>query len=170
MNGILEDLQIIPIGILKNKIIEHDFKVKLVNIINNLIEIYNIDSIFIEENKLFIDKIDKYPDPYILRNILLQYSIQITLEDNYLTNLKYFFVIPQKEWVSTILNYYSRYTIDFYKEHILEKIYLYENYKDIIEANNFYKTLCFAECCSYSKFMNKKYLVNYKQETRKNNE
>lgn len=124
----------------------------------------------IEENKLFIDKIDKYPDPYVLKNILLQYSIQITLEDNYLEQLKYFFVIPQKEWISTILNYYARYAIDFYKNHILEKIESYEEYKDLIESGNFYKILCFSECCSYSKFMNKKYLINYKQENKRNNE
>ena len=63
----------------QNYIIRRNLK----GVIDRLISKYSVDTIVIEQNQLFINKIDKYPDPMVLQNILLSYGIKITIEDNF---------------------------------------------------------------------------------------
>ena len=95
---------------------------------------------------------------------MLNYSIQITLEDNYLDKIKYFIQLPEWEWLPTILNKKSRYAIDLYKNHILSKSFNGDDLlKEQLNSGNYYKVLCLSECSLYSKLMNKKYQVNYRR-------
>ena len=77
---------------------DYHIRRRLKSVLNNLISIYGVDTILIEQNQLFIDKIDRYPDPYVLRNIKLGFGIQITLEDTYWESIKYIMEIPRWEW------------------------------------------------------------------------
>lgn len=162
------DLFFIPIISVNKKLEEQELKQKILYKIDELLYKYNINTIIMERNKLFTDKMDKYPDPYILSDILLKYSIQITLEDNYINKIKYFMQLPDWEWVPTILNKKSRYAIDLYKNHILSKGFNGDDIlKQKLDSGNFFKVLCLSECSLYDKLMNKKFQINYTSEDEK---
>lgn len=120
---------------------------------------YNIDTILMEQNKLFIDKIDRHPDPFVLSNITLGYGIKISLQDKYYNKIHYILELPQKEWTDKILNRTTKYSIDLYKSHIALRD-LTQDYMNIIEQNHCYKALCLSESVSFDELMNKKYWIN----------
>lgn len=126
---------------------------------DKLITKYSVDTLLFEQNKLFIDKIDKYPDPYILRNIMLDFGLKVSIEDKYYDTIKYIMELPQKDWRETVLNKSVKYSIDLYKRHILNKQFDEETLK-IINENNYYKSLCLGESILFNNLMNKKYQVN----------
>ena len=102
-----------------------------------------------EKNQLFIDKIDRYPDPLVYRNITLGFGIK-----------KYIIELPQNDWRSTILNRTTKYSIDLYKSHILNTLDESEDRMKIIETYNFYKVLCLSESVKFDNLMNRKYQTN----------
>lgn len=120
---------------------------------------YNIDTILMEQNKLFIDKIDRHPDPFVLSNITLGYGIKISLQDKYYNRIHYILELPQKEWTDKVLNKTTKYSIDLYKSHIALRD-LTQDYINIIEQNHCYKALCLSESVSFDELMNKKYWIN----------
>lgn len=120
---------------------------------------YNIDTILMEQNKLFIDKIDRHPDPFVLLNITLGYGIKISLQDKYYNKIHYILELPQKEWTDKVLNRTTKYSIDLYKSHIALRD-LTQDYMNIIEQNHCYKALCLSESVSFDELMNKKYWIN----------
>lgn len=120
---------------------------------------YNIDTILMEQNKLFIDKIDRHPDPFVLSNITLGYGIKISLQDKYYNKIHYILELPQKEWTDKVLNRTTKYSIDLYKSHIALRD-LTQDYMNIIEQNHCYKALCLSESVSFDELMNKKYWIN----------
>lgn len=120
---------------------------------------YNIDTILMEQNKLFIDKIDRHPDPFVLSNITLGYGIKISLQDKYYNKIHYILELPQKEWTDRVLNRTTKYSIDLYKSHIALRD-LTQDYMNIIEQNHCYKALCLSESVSFDELMNKKYWIN----------
>ena len=133
---------------------------KLKSVINNLIEDYGVDTILIEQNQLFIDKIDKYPDPYVLRNVQLSYSIKVMIEDTYWEQISYILEIPHYDWQKEVLNHKVDYAIDLYKNHIKLRPDLSEEFLIKCDTNNYYETLCFSESLLHNKFLNKKYQIN----------
>ena len=124
-----------------------------------LIKEHNVDTIILEENKLFLDKIDKYPDPYVLQNVLLKYRINILIEQTFYKTVKYIFEIPEQEWRTKVLNKYTKYSIDLFKDHIIHKLYSQEDL-DIYDKFNYYKSLCLAESVLYDSLMNVRYQIN----------
>ena len=120
---------------------------------------YNIDTILMEQNTLFIDKIDRHPDPFVLSNITLGYGIKISLQDKYYNKIHYILELPQKEWTDKVLNRTTKYSIDLYKSHIALRD-LTQDYMNIIEQNHCYKALCLSESVSFDELMNKKYWIN----------
>lgn len=150
----------IPIGNGHKKSDEHELKSILISKINEIIDECLVDTILIEKNKLLIDKFNIFPDFYILNDILLRYSIQITLEDNYFNRVKYFFEIPQKDWLNVIFNKNSTYSIDVFKQFVVNCGMYNDELLGIIDGNNSYKTLCFSESVNFSNLLNKKYLIN----------
>lgn len=120
---------------------------------------YNIDTILMEQNKLFIDKIDRHPDPFVLSNITLGYGIKISLQDKYYNKIHYILELPQKEWTDKVFNRTTKYSIDLYKSHIALRD-LTQDYMNIIEQNHCYKALCLSESVSFDELMNKKYWIN----------
>lgn len=138
---------------------QHIIRKNFVEKLDKLIKEYSVDTIIIEQNKLFIDKIDRYPDPYVLQNVLLDYSLKVIIEDKYWETIKYIIELPQKEWQETILNRYTKYAIDLYKSHILQRD-LDNNTLKIIDENNYYRSLCLSESSLYDSLMKKKYQIN----------
>ena len=131
-------------------------KAKMENLIND----YGVDTILLEQNQLFIDKIDKYPDPYVLRNVQLGFGIQVTIEDTYWERVKYIMEIPKWEWKKEVLNKRADYAIDLYKSHILHRQDIDEETLKNIDDNNYYEALCLSESMLYSKFLHKNYQIN----------
>lgn len=130
-----------------------------INTIDRLIHHYNIDTILFEQNKLFIDKIDKYPDPYVLKNIMLGFGIQISIEDKYYESLT-IISLPEYEWKNSILSKKVTYAIDLYKSHILHRTDIPIKYLVDIENNNYYKAICLSESILFDNLMNRKYQIN----------
>ena len=160
------EMYYLPLFFNQTKIEEHRFKQQLALKINQMINEYDVNMILIERSSLFTNNISMFPDVSILKNVLLQYSIQTTLEDLYIDRIIYFMEIPPDEWKKIILNRKSIFSIDVYKSHILEKAVYEENLLQEIDSKNFYKTLCFSESVLYDRLMNKKYQINYeKRET-----
>lgn len=145
-----------------DKIGYNDYHIRkaIISIIDGLIPKYGVDTILIEQNQLFIDKIEKYPDPYVLRNIKLGFGIQTTLEDKYWDKIKYILEIPRWEWKKEVLNRKVDYAIDLYKSHILQRQNLSDEQIKEIDENNYYETLCLSESMLCSKFLKKSYQVN----------
>lgn len=160
ISGFIIKLISVPIIFGGNKLDEHKMKQNLAVSINQAIEEQNVDTILLESCKLSIDKINMFPDPYILRNILLQYSVQVTIEDNFIDKVEYFFEVPQKEWLGTIFNRNSIYSIDLFKHHILQMLNNEDELLKIIDAQNYYRVLCFSESINYTNLANRKYLIN----------
>lgn len=133
---------------------------KCISEIANIINLYpSIDTILLEENKLFIDKIDRYPDPMVLRNIMLGFGIQISIEDNFYDSMT-IIALPNYEWRSKILNRNTTYSIDLYKSHVLQKQNISEEQLEQISNNNYYKAVCLSESVLFDSLMNKKYQIN----------
>ena len=95
----------------------------------------------------------------MLQNVLLDYSLKVIIEDKYWETIKYIIELPQKEWQETILNKYTKYAIDLYKSHILQRN-LDNNTLKIIDDNNYYRSLCLSESSLYDSLMKKKYQIN----------
>lgn len=128
--------------------------------IKELLEKYNINTIYLETCNLFIDKMDKYPDPLIFQNTLLKYGIKISIEDNFYYNFSYIMEIPNLEWKRTIFNKRVTYAMDLYKQHTILNRNLDQETIKLIDTNNYYEALCFSEVCLFDKFLNKKYQIN----------
>lgn len=150
----------IPISVSRKKSDEQELKSLLISKINEIIDECLVDTIIIEKNKLLVDRFNLFPDLYILNDILLRYSVQITLEDNYFNRVKYFFEIPQKDWLNVIFNKNSTYSIDVFKQFVVNCGMYNDELLAIIDSNNSYKTLCFSESVNFSNLLNKKYLIN----------
>lgn len=138
----------------------YEIRKKLRLKLEEIFKAYAIDTILLEQNQLFIDKIDRYPDPYVLRNIQLGFSIKTMIEDIYWEQVKYIFEIPRWEWKKEVLNKKVEYAIDLYKSHILLGHNLSKENLELYDCNNYYEALCFSESLQYSKFLNKKYVIN----------
>ena len=52
---------------------------RVLEFIENFVKQYTIDTILLEQNKLFIDKIDRHPDPYVMFNVCLGYGLKISI-------------------------------------------------------------------------------------------
>lgn len=124
-----------------------------------LIQEYQPDTLIYEQNQLFIDKIDRYPDPLVMRNIKCGFGIKVSIEDKYYGIFKYILELPEQEWRKCILNTNTKYSIDLYKAHILEQSFTEEQLTDI-ELNNYYKALCLSESIWFDRLMNRKYQIN----------
>lgn len=120
---------------------------------------YAFDTIIMEENQLFIDKIDRYPDPYVLRNIVLGFGIKTSIEDKYYYAVQNIIELPEKEWRNKVLNAAVKYSIDLYKAHV-ENRELSSDIMKVISENNFFKAVCLSESVLYPGLMNKKYKIN----------
>ena len=134
----------------------------LIDHVKTLIEEYNIDMIIMEENKLFTDTISKFPDPYVLKNILLGYGIQTSIEDNFFEVIKYIMYLPEYEWKTIILNKKAKFMMDVYKEHTFLTSSIDPSMYNDIETYNHYKAICLSQSSEYSKLMNAQYWVNKK--------
>ena len=128
--------------------------------IEQLRQQYNIDTIILEQNKLFIDKIDRHPDPIVLRNILWGFGVKITIDDTYHKLVENIIELPNWEWSNKVLNSTVKYSIDLYKAHVMSREDISKEYLDIIEQNNYYKAVCLSESVLWDTLMNKKYLIN----------
>lgn len=131
----------------------------VINEIDRLISQYNIDTIIFEQNQLFIDKIDKHPDPLVMRNIQLGFGIKISMEDKYYNTVKYILELPQIDWQKYVLNSSVKYSIDLYKSHILTQNFTVEQLSEI-ELHNYYKALCLSESIWFDSLINRKYQIN----------
>ena len=81
-----------------------------------------------------------------------------------LDKVKYFIVLPDYEWTGIVLNKKARYTIDFFKNYVINKGFNFEeNLVDEFNSHNYYKVLCLSECIHYSSLMNRKYQINYQR-------
>lgn len=124
-----------------------------------LIQEYNPDTLIYEQNQLFIDKIDRHPDPLVMRNILCGFGIKTSIEDKYYGTFKYILELPEQEWRKYILNPSTKYSIDLYKAHILEQHFT-EEQLTTIELNNYYKALCLSESIWFDRLMDRRYQIN----------
>lgn len=131
----------------------------VIEMLDNLIQEFNADTIIIEQNQLFIDKIDRYPDPSVLRNIQLGFGIKTSIDDKYHNTIKYILELPIQEWRRYVLNSSVKYSIDLYKAHILEQS-LAEEELTIIAEYNYYKALCLSESIWFDRLMDRKYQIN----------
>lgn len=134
-------------------------RTSLIQKLKKLYEKYNFDTILIESNKLFIDKIDRHPDPIVLRNICRGFGIQISIDDTFHNDIANIIALPNYEWHKAVLGSAVRYSFDLYKAHIKEHQFSVEEL-DIFDKYNYYQVLCLSECVQYDHLMNKKYLIN----------
>ena len=128
-----------------------------------LIKNHHVDTIIMEDNQLFIDKIDRFPDPYVMRNIVLGFGIKTAIEDRYLESMRYIFEFPEHDWRTKILNPAVKYSIDLYKAHVKQREDLSEDFMKIIDDGNYYRAICLSESARYSSLMKEKYLVDYNE-------
>lgn len=131
----------------------------IINIIEELLQIYEIDTIILEETKLFLDRIDKYPDPYILNNICLGYGIKVAIEDNFYTRIKYILEYPKYDWRKYVLGN-IKYGVDIFKKHILVSNTLTEDDINKIDTGRYYEVLCMSDVVKYDSLLNIKYQIN----------
>ena len=138
----------------------HTIRMKIIDMINILRQQFKIDTIIMEQNKLFIDKIDRHPDPIVYRNIELGFSIEIAVLDFYYKSIKNILSLPLKDWRNKVLNSTTKYSIDLYKAHIEIREDISQELLDIIQKYNCYKVICLSESVSYNSLMDKKYKLN----------
>lgn len=129
------------------------------SVIDQIMQKYDVDTILFEQNRLFIDKIDKYPDPMVLRNIMLGFGIQVSIEDRYYKS-KVLLSIPDYEWRRKVLHSKVTYSIDLYKSHVLLRQDLTEEQLCQIKENNYYEAICLSESILFDTLMHKKYQIN----------
>jgi len=144
----------------KSSLNHYNIRKKVKELILLLYKQYQFDTIIFEQNQLFINKIDRYPDPLVYRNILLGFGIITTIEDTFYESVPYILAIPELEWKKYILNKATTYSIDLYKSHILSQEKFSEEELNIIEINNYYKVLCLSESIGFDKLMDKRYQIN----------
>ena len=137
----------------------YNIRRNLINLIDDLLDKYEINMIILEQNQLFIDKIDRHPDPFVLRDIQLGYGIKISVDDKYHNTIKYILGLPEMEWRKQVLNSSVKYSIDLYKSHILQQS-ISSELLTTIEQNNYYKALCLSESIWFDRLMDKKYQIN----------
>ena len=138
----------------------HTIRMKVIDMINLLRQKHPIDTIIMEENKLFIDKIDRHPDPIVYRNIVLGFSIEIAVLDFYYKSIKNILSLPLKDWRNKVLNSTTKYSIDLYKSHICLRDDISQEFMDIINTYNFYKVICLSESIFFNSLMDIKYKLN----------
>ena len=137
----------------------HITRRNVVNVINELLQVYEIDTIILEEVKLFLDRIDKYPDPYVLQNVCLGYGLRVAIEDNFYNRIKYIMEYSRYEWRKYILGN-NKYGIDLFKNHILLSNVLSEADIEKLDEGRFYEVLCMSEIVRHNSLLNKKYQIN----------
>lgn len=133
---------------------------RVVRIINDYIDEFDIDTLIYEQNKLFIDKIETNPDPNVYRNIVMGFGIKISIEDNFYSTIKHIIELPDYEWKKKVLNSSVKYSIDLYKAHITSYETFSQAELDVFQTYNFYKVLCLGESIFFDTLMNKKYQIN----------
>lgn len=138
----------------------YNIRKRIIELMMTLYKQYTFDTIIFEQNQLFIDKIDRHPDPLVYRNILLGFSIANSIEDNFYELVPYILAIPELEWRKYILNSSTKYSIDLYKSHILSQGRFSEEELNIIEMNNYYKVLCLSESIGFDKLIDRRYQIN----------
>lgn len=131
----------------------------VITTIYSLLCTYNIDTIIMEQSKLFTDQIGIHPDPFILSNVILNFGINIAILDNYYDSVKYIMELPNYIWEKEVLNIHNKYSVDYYKSHIQLKD-LTQECINTIEQVNGYKALCLSESAKYTQLMNIKYCIN----------
>ena len=124
-----------------------------------LVELYEVDTLILTQNKLFVDKVDRYPDPLVLRDIMLGYGIQVSVEDNFYTQLD-ILAIPDYEWKNLILGKGARYSIDLFKSHVLHRTDIPKKQMVLIDTNNYYEAVCLSESVLFDNLMQRKYQIN----------
>lgn len=137
----------------------YNLRKSVIEMLDSLIQEFNVDTIIFEQNHLFIDKIDRYPDPNVLRDIQLGFGIKTSIDDKYHNTIKYILELPEHEWRNQVLNSSVKYSIDLYKSHILEQL-LTQDTLTIIEEYNYYKALCLSESIWFDRLMDRKYQIN----------
>lgn len=138
----------------------YNIRKRVIELMMLLYKQYAFDTIIFEQNQLFIDKIDRHPDPLVYRNILLGFSIANSIEDNFYEIVPYILAIPEIEWRKYILNRTTTYSIDLYKSHILSQGKFSEEELKTIEMNNYYKVLCLSESIGFDKLIDRRYQIN----------
>lgn len=138
----------------------YNIRKRVIDLMKLLYKQYNFDTIIFEQNQLFIDKIDRHPDPLVYRNILLGFGIANSIEDNFYESIPYILAIPEQEWRKYILNRTTTYSIDLYKSHILSQGKFSEEELNNFELNNYYKVLCISESIRFDKLIDRRYQIN----------
>lgn len=128
--------------------------------IQELFDKYKIDTIIMDENKLFIDKIDRHPDPYVLFNVTLGYGIKVSIDDRFHDTINYILELPEHEWRPKVLNRSVKYSMDLYSQHIIQSQRFDTDTLELIHHNNYYRALCLSESVFHSSLIQKKYQVN----------
>lgn len=144
----------------KSNLNNYNIRKNVLDLLKLLYKQYNFDTIIFEQNQLFIDKIDRHPDPLVYRNILLGYGIANSIEDAFYDTVSYILAIPELEWRKYILNNSTKYSIDLYKSHILSQEKFSEAELTTFEQNNYYKVLCISESVRFDKLIDRRYQIN----------
>ena len=131
----------------------------VINKVTELVDLYKVDTLILTQNKLFVDKIDKYPDPYILNNVCLNYGLKISIEDNYYNYVKYIMEYSKYEWRKYVLGH-NKYGVDLFKNHVLNTIPLTEAEIEEVGSGRYFEVLCMSDVVKYNTLLNKKYQIN----------
>ena len=90
---------------------------------------------------------------------MLGYSLEVLLDFNFHTCIENILALPYYDWTAKILGKSARYSIDLYKEHILNQS-IYSDYLEEIDLYNYYKVLCLSESVLFDSLMQEKYRIN----------
>lgn len=132
----------------------------LLNCAEKLVQDYGVDLIIMEECKLLVDRIDRFPDNRILRDITLAYGVAMFIEYTFWEQCK-ILLFPDYLWRKEVLGSRSaKYSIDLYKSHILHRGDIPKKTLIDIEKGNYYECLCLSECATSGTLCNKKYQIN----------
>lgn len=125
-----------------------------------LVQDYNVDLIIMEECKLLVDRIDRFPDSYILRSVTLAYGVAMFIEYRFWEQCK-ILLFPDYLWKKEVLgNKSAKYSIDLYKSHILHRADIPKKTLIDIENGNYYECLCLSECSMSGTLCSRKYQIN----------
>ena len=134
-------------------------RIRFIKRLMKLQEQFNVDTIVMEKNKLFIDKIDKYPDPLVLKDVLLGYGLQISVENTFYDTML-LIAYPEYEWKKFVLNNRVKYAIDLYKSHILYRSNITKEQLEIINLGRYYESVCLSESILFGELLDNKYQIN----------